>query len=72
MDQLKKHIENYAFGVCAYLGEKFNIRSSTIRLYFIYASFFTLGSPVIIYIILAFWINIKHYLTTRNHSVWDL
>ena len=72
MDQLKKNIENYAFGVCAYLGEKFNIRSSTIRLYFIYASFFTLGSPAIIYIILAFWINIKHYLTTRNHSVWDL
>lgn len=72
MDQLKKNIESYAYGVCSYLGEKFSIRSSTIRLYFIYVSFFTFGSPVIIYLVLAFWLNIKHYLTKRKHSVWDL
>ncbi|MDA8886855.1 PspC domain-containing protein [Bacteroidia bacterium] len=72
MDQLKKNIENYAFGVCSFLGERFNINSGTIRLYFIYISFFTFGSPVIIYFILAFWINIKHYIITRKHSVWFL
>ncbi|PCJ65952.1 MAG: PspC family transcriptional regulator [Bacteroidetes bacterium] len=72
MDQIKKNIENYAFGVCSYLGEKFNINSGTIRLYFIYISFFTLGSPVVIYFIVAFWLNIRHYLTSRRHSVWDL
>ena len=72
MDQIKKNIENYAFGVCSYLGEKLNIRSSTIRLYFIYVSFFTFGSPVIIYAVLAFWLNIRHYLTQRRHSVWDI
>ena len=72
MENIKKKIENYAFGVCAYLGDKFNIRSSTIRLYFIYVSFFTFGSPVIIYFVLAFWLNIRHYLIHRKHSVWDL
>ncbi|HAY89899.1 MAG TPA: PspC family transcriptional regulator [Bacteroidetes bacterium] len=72
MANIKKNIESYAFGVCSYLGDKFGIRSSTIRLYFIYVSFFTFGSPIIIYFILAFWLNIKHYLVSRKHSVWDL
>lgn len=72
MENIKKNIENYAFGVCSYLGDKFGIRSSTIRLYFIYVSFFTFGSPIVVYFILAFWLNIKHYLVSRKHSVWDL
>jgi len=72
MDKIKKHIENYAFGVCSYIGDKLNINSNIIRLYFIYVSFFTLGSPVIVYFIVAFWLNIKHYISSRKHSVWDL
>lgn len=72
MDKLKSFIEEYAFGVCTYLGEKFNLNSNKIRLYFIYVSFFTFGSPIIIYFILAFWINIKNHMVGRSRSVWDL
>lgn len=36
------------FGLCSWLGEKLGISATTIRMYFIYLSFFTFGSPIII------------------------
>jgi phage shock protein PspC (stress-responsive transcriptional regulator) len=50
------------------LGEKFGIASSRIRLWFIYISFLTFGSPIIIYMILAFWINIKESITFAKRN----
>ncbi len=73
MDKIKFFFEKHAFGVCSYLGERFGIASSTIRLYFIYTSFITFGSPVIIYLSLAFWLNLKKYLNKgKRKTVWDL
>jgi len=43
-----------------------------IRLFFIYTTFLTLGSPLIIYMILAFWMNIKNYYYEKRTAVWDL
>jgi phage shock protein C len=71
MERLKYFIEQRAFGVCSYLGERWGIASSRIRLYFIYFSFITMASPVIIYLIIAFWINLKKYIRQR-YTVWDL
>lgn len=71
MEKVKYFIEQRVFGVCSYLGDKFGIASSRIRLYFIYTSFITMGSPVIIYLIIAFWINLKKYIRQR-FSIWDL
>lgn len=65
IQMFKDIVERSAFGVCAYLGEFFGIQTAKIRLYFIYTSFAALGSPILIYLILAFWINIKKYLRTR-------
>lgn len=62
METFKYFVEKQVYGVCTYLGEKFGISSSRIRLYFIYTSFITMGSPIIIYLVMAFWINIKKYL----------
>jgi phage shock protein PspC (stress-responsive transcriptional regulator) len=73
MDKLKFFFEKHAFGVCSYLGETFGISSSTIRLYFIYTSFITFGSPIIIYLCLAFWLNLKKYMSKgKRKTVWDL
>jgi phage shock protein PspC (stress-responsive transcriptional regulator) len=66
--QLKQFIEWHVFGVCSYLGEKFGIASSTIRKYFIYISFLTMGSPVIIYLFVAFWMNIKNYIVSGKRN----
>lgn len=72
MHPLKYAIEKSAFGVCSYLGDKMGISTRRIRLYFIYTSCLTLGSPVLFYLIGAFWLNIKRYSVERRSRVWDL
>jgi phage shock protein PspC (stress-responsive transcriptional regulator) len=62
MNKLRHFIEWKAFGVCSALGEKLGIATSRIRMWFIYISFLTMGSPVIIYMVMAFWMNIKRYI----------
>lgn len=73
MDKFKYILESRLFGVCSKLGEKLNFSASSIRVYFIYASFFTLGSPIIIYLFMAFWMEArKHLRRHQNPSVWEL
>jgi phage shock protein PspC (stress-responsive transcriptional regulator) len=62
MKRIRHFIEWNLFGVCTWLGEKMGVATSRIRMWFIYISFLTFGSPVIIYMILAFWMNIKKYI----------
>lgn len=59
---LRDFIEVNLFGVCTDLGERMGIATSRIRLWFVYLSFLTFGSPVIVYMVLAFWMNIKRYI----------
>ncbi len=68
--RIQLFFEGHAFGVCAFLGEKFGFATSSIRLFFIYASFLTLGSPVILYLSIAFILNIRAHLRKRN-TIWD-
>jgi phage shock protein PspC (stress-responsive transcriptional regulator) len=69
--QLRKFVETNAFGVCTYLGDRFDIATSKIRLYFIYLSFLSFGSPVIIYFFVAFWMNVKSYiLYGKRNPLW--
>ena len=72
MEILKTNVEKYAFGVCTFLGEKFGIATGSIRLFFIYTSFMTLGSPVILYLILAFLMNLHKHLRNKRSTVWDI
>lgn len=68
MYKLKHFIEWQAFGVCSAIGEKLGIATSRIRLWFIYISFLTLGSPVIVYMVMAFWLNIKKYILNARRN----
>lgn len=73
MDKFRFFIEKQAFGVCSRLGEKMNISASSIRLYFIYTSFLTLGSPVVLYLIMAFWLEMNKHLRRHAHpTIWEL
>ncbi|MDH5398135.1 MAG: PspC domain-containing protein [Cyclobacteriaceae bacterium] len=69
MKRIQCFFEGYAFGVCTKLGEKLGIATSSIRLFFIYTSFLTVGSPVIIYLMLAFVMNLRQHLR-RRYPVW--
>jgi phage shock protein PspC (stress-responsive transcriptional regulator) len=72
MDKVRDFLELHAFGVCTALGERFGIATTRIRMWFIYISFLTIGSPVIIYMILAFIRNIKNYvLAARRNPLKD-
>lgn len=64
--------EKHGFEVCARLGDRMGIKASRIRLFFVYASFMTMGSPLIVYFALAFVMQIKDYIHSRRTSVFDL
>jgi phage shock protein PspC (stress-responsive transcriptional regulator) len=73
MDKIRAFFEVHAFGVCSALGEKLGIATTRIRMWFIYISFLTVGSPIIVYMILAFWLNIKRYIAAaRRNPLRDL
>jgi phage shock protein PspC (stress-responsive transcriptional regulator) len=70
MNRLKNFIEWQAFGVCSAIGEKLGIATSRIRTWFIYISFLTMGSPIIIYMVIAFWMNMKRYVKAAKRNPW--
>ena len=68
MNKIRDFIELRVFGVCTAIGEKMGIPTSVIRRYFIYISFLTFGSPVIFYLFIAFWMNIKNYIVSSRRN----
>ena len=68
LSEIKSFVEWKAFGVCAAVGDRIGVATSRIRLWFIYISFLTLGSPIVIYMVLAFWINMKQYILMRRRN----
>jgi phage shock protein PspC (stress-responsive transcriptional regulator) len=69
MEKFKLFFQDSAFGVCSRLGEKLNFPIDSIRLFFIYSSFITLGSPIIIYVSLAMMMKIRKYLRKMNNPI---
>jgi phage shock protein C len=72
MKKIQTLFENQAFGVCTFWGEKLGIAIGSIRLFFIYSSFLTFGSPLIIYLTLAFLMNIHIHLRRKRSTIWDI
>ncbi|MES2567057.1 MAG: PspC family transcriptional regulator [Bacteroidota bacterium] len=76
VDKIRYWFEQKAFGVCEWWGKKLGITTTHIRMYFIYLSFFTFGSPIIIYFMMAFILEHKESFKPSNYrrrrSVWDL
>ena len=69
MKKIQNYLETEIFGVCTRLGEKLDIPISSIRIFFIYASFLTFGSPLIIYLGLAWIMNLRKHLR-RSRNLW--
>ena len=66
--------EMRSFGVSAWWANKLGIRTEKVRLFFIYASFIALGSPILIYLGMAWILENKHFFKFRNKpkSIWEL
>jgi phage shock protein PspC (stress-responsive transcriptional regulator) len=70
MNKFKNFVEWNAFGVCTAIGARLGISTSKIRQFFMYATFLTMGSPIIIYMVLAFWRNIRKYIWAAKRNPW--
>lgn len=67
--------EMRSFGVSKWWAQKLGIRTSKVRLMFIYASFLTLGSPLLLYLVMAWGLENKHYFKLQRRSktsIWEL
>ncbi|WP_423146333.1 PspC domain-containing protein [Rubrolithibacter danxiaensis] len=71
IQRLFTFFEKQSFGVCAYLGERFNISISKIRLFFIYTSFLSVGFPIIFYFLAAFVLDVRNYIRRIRTRIWD-
>jgi len=69
---IRHFFERNGFYVSSRLADKIGMRAKTIRLFFIYLSFATLGMGFAIYLTLAFWLKIKDLVYTKRTSVFDL
>lgn len=74
IQRILDYFERQAFGVCEWWGRKLGIEVHKVRLSFIYLSCITLGSPVIIYLIMAFILDNKRYFKPRKKrpTIWEL
>ena len=76
INKIVSFFEQQAFGVCDWWGQKLGIKATNIRMYFVYLSFFTAGSPIIIYFLMAFMLEHKEYFKPRiiksKSRIWDL
>jgi len=60
------------FGVCTELGEKLGLSTSGIRMFFIYFSFLTYGSPILIYLALAFLLDMRKSMRKKKSFYYEL
>ncbi len=65
IQQVRDFFEINIFGVCHRIGEKLGVSTASVRLFFIYMSFITHGSPVYIYLVFAFTMNTRKFLRKR-------
>ena len=74
-DHIKTLFERQAFGVCAWWGEKLNIKTEQVRLSFIYLSFVTAGLNLVVYLVMAFVLAHKERIKrpfAKRSTVWEL
>jgi phage shock protein PspC (stress-responsive transcriptional regulator) len=67
--------ELQSYGVCLQLARAMGISPYKVRLGFIYFSFIGLGSPVLLYLIMAWILEHKHYFQLKRKpktSIWEL
>jgi len=72
VSNIKYYLEKHGFYVSTRLADKLGMRAKSVRLFFIYASFFTMGAGFVVYLTLAFWLKLKDLIYTKRTSVFDL
>lgn len=63
-----------SFGVSTWFARKLRVEVSRVRLFFIYFAFIGLGSPVILYLMMAWILEHKHIFKfqRKRKTIWEL
>jgi len=69
---IRHFFERHGFGVFSRLADRLGMRASSVRLFFIYISFITVGLSFGVYLTLAFLLKLKDMIYTKRSSVFDL
>ena len=72
VSNIRYYLERNGFYVSSRLADRLGMRVKSVRLFFIYVSFATLGIGFAIYLTLAFWLKLKDLIYTKRTSVFDL
>ncbi len=75
LQKISLFFELRSFGVCQWWAEKLGIEQYKVRRSFIYTTVIGLGSPLVLYFIMAWIIEHKHYFKfqrKRKSSIWEL
>ncbi len=67
--------ELQSYGVCVWWARKLGINLFKVRLAFIYLTFIGLGSPILLYLIMAWILEHKHYFQFKEKpktTIWEL
>lgn len=70
--KVRHFFERHGYYVCARLADRLGMRAKSVRLFFIYVSFATVGAWFAIYLTIAFWLRLKDLVYTKRTSVFDL
>ncbi|MBP3943544.1 PspC family transcriptional regulator [Sphingobacteriaceae bacterium WQ 2009] len=63
--------EQQSFGVCSYIGERFSISISKLRLFFIYATIIGVGFPLIMYFMAGIILDFRSYVRRIRSYLLD-
>ena len=69
---IRHFFEKHGFEVSSRLADRLGMRTTSVRLFFIYISFFTIGLWFGVYLTLAFLFKLKDKIYTKRSSVFDL
>jgi len=75
IERIRSYGEAQAYGVCSWFGDKLNVKTASVQRSFIYVSCLTLGSPIVVYLIMAFVLDHKERIKRpfrRSRSIWEL
>ena len=70
--KIRYFFEKNGYFVATRLADKLGMRTSHVRMFFIYISFITVGLGFGVYLTLAFILKLKDKLYTKRTSVFDL
>lgn len=71
LQRILTFFEHNSFGVCTYLGERFNISTSKLRLFFIYTSFLAVGFPLVVYFFAGIVLDFRNYFKPKHTRTTD-